>query len=66
MQKEVPNFVLGSKKSSTYTIEVESCLGSSGWVGKNTYASGFFLPAASFDDGFEHSVKPSSGQLTRA
>jgi hypothetical protein len=39
MLKNVPSFVLGSKKSSTY-------------LGR--YASGFFFPAASLDDVFEH------------
>jgi hypothetical protein len=39
MLKNAPNFVLGSKKSSTY---------------HRGYASGFFLPAASLDDVFEH------------
>jgi hypothetical protein len=45
MLKQVPNFVLGSKKSSTY---------------RNGYVSGFFSPAASLDDSFEHSVKSST------
>jgi hypothetical protein len=41
MLKKVSNFVLGSKKSSTYP---------------GGYASGFFFPAASLDNLFEHSV----------
>jgi hypothetical protein len=63
MLKQVPNFVLGSKKSSTYPIEAKSCLGSSGRVGENTYASGFFSPAALLDNLFEHSVKSSTAEL---
>jgi hypothetical protein len=39
MLKNVPSFVLGSKKSSTYP---------------RGYAYGFFFPAASLDDVFEH------------
>lgn len=64
MLKEVPNFVLDSKKYSTYPIEVRHCLGSAGWTGENRYASGFFPSAASFDDLFEHSVKTPTVQLT--
>ncbi len=40
MLKQAPNFVLGSKKSSTYP---------------RGYASGFFSPAALLSDLFEHS-----------
>jgi hypothetical protein len=40
MLKQAPNFVLGSKKSSTYP---------------RGYASGCFSPAALFGDLFEHS-----------
>jgi hypothetical protein len=39
MLKTATSFVLGLKKSSTYP---------------GGYASGFFSPAASLDDGFEH------------
>jgi hypothetical protein len=39
MLKKVPNFVLGSTKSSTY---------------RKGYASGFVSPAALLDDLFEH------------
>ena len=48
-----PNFVLGSKRSSTYPTRGESCLGSSGRAGENGNASGRFSPAASLDDHFE-------------
>ena len=61
MLKPVPNFVLGSKKSSTYPVEAKSCLGSSG--GENEYTSDFFSPAASLDNSFEHSARSLTTQL---
>ena len=64
MLKQVPNVVLGSKKSSTYPFEAKSCLGSEGRAGENEYASGFFSPAALLDNSLEHSVKSSTAQLT--
>jgi hypothetical protein len=63
MLKPVPNFILGSKKSSTYPIEAKSCLGSSGRADENEYASGFFSPAASLDNSFEHSASSLTTQL---
>jgi len=51
-----PGCVLGSKKSSTYPKPGKSCLGSSGWVGENRYASGFVSPAALLDRLFEHPI----------
>jgi hypothetical protein len=42
MLKNASNFVLGSKKSSTYP---------------RGYASGFFSPAASLGDVFEHAAR---------
>lgn len=41
-----PNFVLVSKRSSTYPRRGANCLGSLGWAGENRSASGLFLPAA--------------------
>ena len=46
-----PNFVLVSKRSSTYPRRGESCLGSSGWVDENQSASGLFSLAASLGKG---------------
>lgn len=45
MLKRLTNFVLGSKKSSSYPGE---------------YASDFVSPTVSSDDSFEHSVKSST------
>jgi len=46
MLKKTASFVLGSSKSSTYPTWETSCLGSSGWAGEESYASGFDSPAA--------------------
>jgi len=54
MLKQSATFVLGSSKSSTYPTWETSCLGSSGWAGKESYASGFDSPAALLDELFEH------------
>ena len=40
-------FVLGPKKSSTYSLGKERVLARLGWAGVIEYASGFFKPAAS-------------------
>jgi hypothetical protein len=43
MLKKAPNFVLASKKSSTYPTRRTSCLGSLERAGEKYYASGIFL-----------------------
>jgi len=54
MLKKLPSRVLGVEKSSTYLTPGKSCLGSSGRVGENGYASGFSSPAALLAELFEH------------
>jgi hypothetical protein len=42
LEKTTPNFVLVSKKSSTYLTREKICSDTSGWVGEDRYAFGVF------------------------
>jgi len=47
-----PNFVLGSKRSSTYPYGRERVWAHLGRVGQTCYASGRFSPAIALDEHF--------------